>query len=187
MRIGVFGGAFNPIHIGHLITIEEVCEQIKLDKVLFIPTYIPPHKKQLIEYNRRRNMVKLAIKSNSNFQLSDIEKKLGGTSWTIETLKALHKNFPKDALFLIIGSDQYKIFNKWKQPQELTRYARLIIMKRPSVKFQISNSKFIIPIRVSQIDIASNEIRKSIRNNKSFRYKVPENVYKYIIKNKLYK
>ncbi len=187
MKIGIFGGAFDPIHIGHLITIEEVCEQLNLDKVLFIPTFIPPHKKQLIDYMHRRNMVKIAIKDNARFALCEIEKEIKSISWTIETLKALHKKYPRYKLFLIIGSDQYQVLNKWKQPENLTKYAKMVVMKRPNIKFKVQSLKDKIAVDISQIDVASNEIRKSIKNNKSFRYKIPENVYRYIIKNKLYK
>jgi nicotinate-nucleotide adenylyltransferase len=187
MKIGVFGGAFNPIPIGHLLTVEEVCEQLKLDKVFFVPTYDPPHKKVFVDYFHRRNMVRRAIKDNPDFELCEIEKERGGTSWTIDTLKALHTKYLKDKLYLIIGSDQYKVLNKWKQPENLKRYATLVIMKRPSIKFKVQSSKDKILVDISQIDIASNEIRKSIKSNKSFRYKIPEKVYKYIITNKLYK
>ena len=187
MKIGVFGGAFNPIHIGHLVTVDEVQEKIRLDKVLFIPTFNPPHKKDLIKYDHRRNMVELAITNNSDFELCEIERERGDTSWTIDTLKILHKKYPKDKLYLIIGSDQYQLLNKWKQPENLTHYAKLVVMKRPNIKLKVQSSKFKIPVGITQIDIAGKDIRKSIKNKKSFRYKIPEKVYKYIITNKLYK
>lgn len=188
MKIGIFGGVFNPIHAGHLITVEEVREQLKLDKVLFIPTYEPPHKTTSTSYSHRRNMVELAIRNNPYSKLCEIEKEIGGKSWTIKTLRALRILYPKDHFYLIIGADQYQKLNDWKEPQSLTRYAQLVVMNRPCS--EIENQKLkskIIRVSVSQIDIASKAIRKSIKHGKSIRYKVSEDVYKYIHKNKVYK
>lgn len=186
MKIGIFGGSFNPIHIGHLITIEEVKQKLKLDKVLFIPTYKPPHKNPQVSYEHRRNMVALAIKYNPSFELCEIEKELGGISWTIETLKALHKHYQNDKLYLILGSDQYCLLNTWKQPQDLVKYAKLVIMPRPDVVGRMRKSKNTIIVNVSQISIASKNLRNDIKHGKSIRYKVVDKVYDYIKKHKLY-
>ncbi|MCX8014548.1 MAG: nicotinate (nicotinamide) nucleotide adenylyltransferase [candidate division WOR-3 bacterium] len=186
MKIGIFGGAFNPIHIGHLITVEEVRQKLKLDKVLFVPTYNPPHKKLEVSYHHRRNMVELSIKGNPFFELCEIEKELGGISWTIETLKTLHKYYPKDKLYLILGSDQYDVLNTWKEPERLTKYAKLVIMPRPNAKCKVCNSKDKILVKISQIDIASKNIRKDLKQGKSVKYKVVDKVYNYIKNNKLY-
>jgi nicotinate-nucleotide adenylyltransferase len=186
MKIGVFGGAFNPIHIGHLVAIEEVREKLKLDKVLFIPAFKPPHKNNLVSYKHRRNMVALAIRNNNCFELSEVEKEKGGISWTIVTLKELHKKYPKDKLYLIIGSDQYLVLNTWKEPENLIRYAKLIVMLRPGSKCNFDKSKFVITVEITQVDVASKEIRGRIKQRKSVRYKVVEEVHKYTKKNKLY-
>jgi len=187
MKLGIWGGAFNPIHIGHILTIEEVREKLKLDKVLFIPTFNPPHKNELISYRHRRKMVKLAIKNNPYFELCEIEKEKGGISWTINTLKALQKKYPKDKLYLIIGSDQYSVLDTWKKPEALTDYAKLVIMKRPWSTIKSRTVKSTIVVDITQLDIASKNIRKDLKQGKSIRYKVPENVYHYIKENKLYK
>jgi nicotinate-nucleotide adenylyltransferase len=187
MKIGIFGGAFNPIHLGHLLTIEEVRDKLQLDKVWFIPTYVPPHKKALISYNHRRNMVLLAIKDNRYFELCEIEKEREGKSWTIETLKELKKERPNDKLYLIIGSDQYVQLDTWKEPEHLKRYAKLVVMKRPGSIFNSRKVKSIRIVDITQVDIASKDIRKELKQGKSIRYKVAEEVYKYIKVNKLYK
>jgi nicotinate-nucleotide adenylyltransferase len=188
MRIGIFGGVFDPIHVGHLIAAEEIREQLKLNKVLFIPSYNPPHKKTPTSYLRRRNMVELAIQNNPYFKLCEIEKEIGGKSWTIETLKILHKLYPKDQCYLIIGADQYQKLNDWKEPESLTRYAQLVVMNRPHSKIKNQKSKIkIIRISISQIDVASKDIRERIKQGKSIRYKVAEDVCVYIYKNKVYK
>jgi nicotinate-nucleotide adenylyltransferase len=187
MKIGIFGGAFNPIHLGHLITVEEVRERLQLDKILLIPTYQPPHKKTLTDYKHRRNMVKLAIRNNSNFELSEIEKEKQGISWTVDTLTELHIQYPRDILYLIIGSDQYAVINKWKEPENLIRYAKIVVMIRPGSKVSRHKQKSVIFINISQIDISSSELRNDISKNKSVRYKITDDIYKYIKKNKLYK
>ncbi|MBS4016584.1 MAG: nicotinate-nucleotide adenylyltransferase [Candidatus Latescibacteria bacterium] len=186
MKIGIFGGAFNPIHLGHLIAVEEMRQQLYLDKVLFVPTYKPPHKKTLTDYRHRRNMVKLAIKDNSLFELCEIEKEKQGVSWTVNTLKELHKQYPVDILYLIIGSDQYAVIRNWKEPENLVKYAKVVVMTRPGSKVPRQKQKSIIFVDISQIDIASTEIRNDMSSNKSIRYKVTEDVYEYIKKNKLY-
>lgn len=186
MKIGVFGGSFNPIHIAHLISVEEVREKLNLDKVLFVPAFNPPHKKDLVSYEHRRNMVNLAIKGNPYFELCEIEKEKGGVSWTIDTLKELHKKYPNDKLYLIIGSDQYLSLKNWKQPQNLTNYAKLVVMNRPHTKLKTRNSELKTSVNITQIDIASKDIRKDIKKGKSIKYKVPDKVVQYIKEYKLY-
>lgn len=186
-KIGIFGGSFNPIHLGHLITVEEVREKLKLDKVLFVPTFLPPHKQKLIDYHHRWTMVNLAIKNNPYFEISDIEKKIKGKSFTIETLRLLAQKYPKTQLYLIIGADEFLLLDTWHEPDKLTQYATLVVMLRPQQKLDI-NRKMVKTkiIKVTQIDISSSEIRRAIKLGKSVRYKISEAVYDYIKKNKLY-
>lgn len=187
MKIGIFGGAFNPIHLGHLISVEEVREKLQLDKILFIPTYNPPHKKNLISYKHRRNMVRLAIKNNPLFELCEIEKEKQGVSWTIDTLKELKKKYPDDTLYLIIGSDQQAVISTWKEPEKLKDYAKIVVMIRPGNKLKKNKPKSVTLVNISQIDIAGRAIRQDINKRRSIRYKVSEAVDTYIKENKLYK
>lgn len=187
-KIGIFGGAFNPIHIGHLITVEEIREKLKLDKVLFIPTYLAPHKMKLIDYYHRYKMVNLAIKHNPNFEVSDIERNIKGKSYTLETLKLLSQKYPKTKFYLIIGADEYLLLDTWHEPEKIIRYATLVVMLRPQQKIDENhmwpNTKI---VKVTQIDISSSKIRQAIRLGKSVRYKISDEVYSYIKRNKLYK
>ncbi|MCX7785656.1 MAG: nicotinate (nicotinamide) nucleotide adenylyltransferase [candidate division WOR-3 bacterium] len=187
-KIGIFGGAFNPIHLGHLVTVEEVRERLKLDKIIFIPTFLPPHKKKIVDYRHRRSMVKLAIKNNPNFEISDIEKRIKGKSFTIETLKLLSKKYPKARFYLIIGADEYLLLNTWHEPEKLSQYATLVVMLRPRQEIDTIYPKFVNTkiIKVTQIDISSSEIRQAIKLGRSVRYKICDAVYNYIKKNKLY-
>ncbi|MEO0092106.1 MAG: nicotinate-nucleotide adenylyltransferase [candidate division WOR-3 bacterium] len=186
-KLGIFGGSFNPIHLGHLITVEEVREKLKLDKVLFVPTFLPPHKQKLIDYHHRRTMVNLAIKNNPYFEISDIEKEIQGTSFTIETLKLLKQKYPQAQFYLIIGADEFFLLNTWRDPDKLTQYATLVVMLRPQQKIDINRKMTKTKIiKVTQIDISSSDIRQAIKLGRSVRYKISEKVYDYIKKNKLY-
>ncbi|MCS7259015.1 MAG: nicotinate-nucleotide adenylyltransferase [candidate division WOR-3 bacterium] len=185
MKLGIFGGAFDPIHLGHLIIAEEVREILQLDKILFIPTYNPPHKKCVASYEDRCNMVKLAISDNSFFELCEIEKNTV-TSWTIDTLKNLKKIYPHDELYLIIGTDQYQALSSWKSPEELKNYARLVVIPRPGTVEAPKANNQVVYLTTSLIDIASKKIRDDLKNNRSVKYKVTDNVLEYIKQNKLY-
>jgi nicotinate-nucleotide adenylyltransferase len=187
MKIGVLGGTFNPIHIGHLILAEEAREKLKLDKVIFVPTYLPPHKdnSDIASARARFTMVKLAIKDNRYFLVSDIEIKRDGRSYTIDTLKEFKKIYPSDELYFIIGSDLLKYLDDWKDLDEIIQMVRFVVATRPGYPLEkIPSHISTIPIRA--VDISGFEIRKAIKENKSFRYLVPETVLKYIKKKGLY-
>jgi nicotinate-nucleotide adenylyltransferase len=187
MKLGIFGGAFDPIHIGHLIIAEEVREHLKLSKILFVPTYKPPHKECRASYAHRRNMVNLAIRTNPFFALCEIEKTRKTTSWTIKTLENLRRIYPEDEFYLIIGSDQFQKISTWKNPEKLTHYAKLVIIPRPHADVSFKTTAQIIFLKISQIDIASRKIREDIKHNRSVKYKIVEDVLSYIYQHKLYK
>ncbi|MCM8781279.1 MAG: nicotinate-nucleotide adenylyltransferase [Candidatus Omnitrophica bacterium] len=188
MKIGILGGTFNPIHIGHLILAEEVWEKLALDKIIFVPTYLPPHKDDadIALAQDRYAMVKLAIRKNRKFLVSDIEIKRDGRSYTIDTIKELKKIYPKDELYFIIGSDLVNYLGEWKDLEEITKLVKFIVATRPGYPLE-KIPTYISTIAIRAVDISGFEIRKNIRENKSFRYLVPESVYRYIIKKKLYR
>lgn len=191
-KIGLFGGTFNPIHIGHLINAEFILNEFNLDKIIFVPAFIPPLKKDynLNYLNHRIKMVKLAIKNNKNFEFSDFEIKKEEVSYTIHTIKHFHTLGYE--VFLILGDEWLNKFNLWHNYKEIFKYARLIVMRR---KFKNSKiPKFLLKyknkIKFSLnpiIEISSTIIRERIKNGLSIKYMVPDRVYKYIIKNNLYK
>lgn len=192
MKIGILGGSFNPVHIGHLLVAEDIIEKLRLDKVIFIPAYDPPHKKKLLDFSRRWQMLKLAIARNPLFEISDIEKQRSGKSFTIDTLRVLKKQYPKDKLFFVMGTDQFAELSTWKEPDKLFQLAKIIVMRRPGFELKKHTKNFIAKGRtvafldVIQIDIASADIRNRIKNNFSVRYMLPEPVLHYIIRNRLY-
>ncbi len=188
MKIGILGGTFNPIHIGHLILAEEVREKLKLDEVIFVPTNLAPHKdnSDIASCGVRLAMVKLAIKGNRYFVVSDIEIKRDGRSYTIDTLKEFKKMYPQDELYFIIGSDLLKYLDDWKDLDEIIQMVRFVVATRPGYPLEkIPSHISTIPIRA--VDISGFEIRKAIKENKSFQYLVPETVLKYINKKRLYR
>ena len=194
-KIGIMGGTFDPIHNGHLFIAEQVRVKYKLDKVLFIPSGNPPHKKDLdiADSTHRYNMVNLAIANNYYFFSSLIEINRGGETYTIDTLKELKLLYPNAQLYFIIGYDAISVINTWKDYESLFDYTKFIVVSRnvPRIEtldflhenFYDSIDYFETPV----IDISSTQIRKNIDINKSIKYMVGSTVEKYIYKYNLYK
>ena len=188
MKIGILGGTFNPVHIGHLILAEEAREKLGLDKVIFVPTYLPPHKdnSDIAPAPERLSMVKLAIKDNRNFSVSDIEIKRDGRSYTIDTIKEFKTRYPKDELYFIIGSDLLKYLAEWKDLDEIIKMVNFIVATRPGYPLE-KIPAYIKTMPIRAVDVSAFEIRSCVKENKSFRYLVPEAVYNFIRKKGLYK
>lgn len=188
MKIGILGGTFNPIHIGHLILADEAREKLGLDKVIFVPTYLPPHKdnSNIAPASGRFEMIKLAIKENNFFSVSDAEIKRNGRSYTIDTIKEFKQRYPKDDLYFIIGSDLLKYLDEWKDLGEIIKMVKFIAATRPGYPLEKIPS-YITTVPIRAVDVSGFEVRSCIKEGKSFRYLVPEAVFKYISKKGLYK
>lgn len=191
MDIGIFGGTFNPPHVGHLITAEHIREELGLDTIVFVPTATSPHKisKESVSPEHRLAMTRLATRGNSGFQVSDIEIRRGGVSFTIDTLHAMKQEYPNDRLFLLIGMDNLIDFHTWRSPEEIVRAASLVVMTRPgfepkSIPKDLQGKISICP--VPEIGIASRELRERVRRGKSIKYLVADEVHDYIYTNNLY-
>lgn len=187
MKIGILGGTFNPIHIGHLILAEEAREKLGLDKVIFVPANLAPHKENsdTAPAAARLAMVKLAIKGNRYFSVSDLEIRRPGRSYTIDTIRGLGKIFPKDELYFIIGSDLLTYLGEWKDLKDIIKVVRFIAATRPGYPLE-KIPAYITTLPIRAVDISGFEIRQAVEENKSFRYLVPERVHNYIKKTKLY-
>lgn len=188
MKIGLLGGTFNPVHIGHLILAEEVREKLALDKIIFIPTALPPHKDDadIAQAVDRLNMLKLAIKSNKFFGVSDIEIRRKGRSYTIDTIKELKNKFANDKLYFIIGSDLLKYLNEWKDLEEINKMVDFVAATRPGYPLE-KIPAYIHKLAIRAVDVSGFEVRQCVKENKSFGYLVPDKVFDYIKKRKLYK
>lgn len=186
-RVGVFGGAFDPPHLGHLIIGERVREECELEEVVFIPFNIPPHNKEInTPAKERLEMVRLAIKGNKYFTVSEIELKRKNKSYTIDTIKELKHLPPLKELYLIAGMDEAVEILSWKRVEELVRMVKFVIVKRPKVEKVLPHILKGSKIIDLEIGISSSEIRERVRKGKSIKYLVPEEVRKYIKRKKLY-
>ncbi len=200
-RIGILGGTFNPIHMGHLIMAEEVCQHLHLSKVLFIPTYIPPHKyvNDLAEAHHRNQMVKAAISGKSKFEVSDLEIMREGWSYTIDTVQEILDHYGKDSeVFLIIGADSLNELELWKNIKRLSQLCHFVIVNRPGFKTEasarlveiIGNDNILdmerLRIEIDPVGISSTDIRKRIKDSVDLNNLVPECVKTYIKKHGLY-
>jgi nicotinate-nucleotide adenylyltransferase len=192
-KIGIFGGTFNPPHIAHLIHAESVRSQMRLDKIIFIPSGNPPLKNTgVIHSGHRLNMAKLAFEHNENFEVSDLEiHNASGKSFTVDTLKKLHRLYKKNdiKLYLIIGMDNLIDFPKWKSPEKVITLSEVVVINRPGYSREEVHVNFTKKVRfvlVPSLDISSTMIRKMIKERKSVKYLVPDSVLEYIVQNKLY-
>jgi nicotinate-nucleotide adenylyltransferase len=191
MRIGIMGGTFNPIHHGHLVAAEVAREEFRLDKVIFVPTYLPPHKSvdEIIPARDRYEMVKIAVSKNPYFEPSDIEVKRGGKSYTHDTLEEFRDIYRGEELYFITGADALREIDTWKNIDELAKFCKFIAVSRPGYPFDLKD-RFrgeIYLLEIPALAISSTEIRARIRDGKSIKYLVPEKVEEYIIKNGLYR
>ena len=149
MRLGIFGGTFNPVHSGHLRTAEEARYKLRLDKVIFVPAGNPPLKERdAVAASHRYAMATLAAASNKDFIVSDLEAVKRGKSYTVYTLQVLLKRYPGDELFFILGSDAFLDIPKWREPEKLTGMTDFIIVARPGFSFNaIEGSPYIVPLK----------------------------------------
>ncbi len=214
-KIGIFGGTFNPIHIGHLRTAEEVKEILFLDEILFVPSYNPPFEKRLLaEFNDRLKMVRIATRDNPAFSVSDIESKIHGKSYSIHTVEALIRQYGRN-LFFIMGADAFIEFPNWYLPGKIIKAVDMVVVLRPpyhvsrfmkspfvnnaqsaklksiekrkKVTFKpIVGRKRLIFLRTTPLDVSATRIRDMIKRGKSVNYLLPQRVQSYIISNKLY-
>jgi len=188
-RIGILGGTFNPIHIGHLTIAQMVCEQLKLDKVLFVPSYLPPHKsgKNVVSAKNRYHMVRLAIRGNPHFEISDFEIRKEGKSFSIETVSYFHDLFPQGTkFFFIVGSDLLPMLHMWKRVDEILKIASFVAVHRPGFKGKKSKVKAKL-ITIPGLQTSSSYVRQRITAKKTVKYLVPDNILKYIKDKKLYR
>jgi len=217
MRIGLFGGTFNPIHLGHLRAAEIVQKRFLLDKVLFIPSYIPPHKNsvEIAPPFARLEMVKIACSSYPQFLPSSVEIEAKGKSYSILTVNKIEKMFPEAWIFFILGVDSFLEIETWREYEELLQLCFFIVVSRPGyrleeakeIKGKYRDRMYEIPesdesseiresllssfqiflLPISALDIASTEIRNRAKKGSSLKGMVPDAVEAYIKENKLYK
>lgn len=196
-RVGIFGGTFDPIHIGHLIVAETIMDEFHLDKVVFIPAAVPPHKldKQISPAKHRYMMTMLATCSNPRFQVSDMEMHRQGPSYSRDTLAQLLEEHGRDTEFyFIVGADSVENLHTWNRIDELLTMCHFIGASRPGCMPDMEKiaqrfgplAEKIHCLETPELEISSTEIRHRVGQKRTIRYIVPETVEQYIYKEKLY-
>ena len=189
-KVGIFGGTFDPIHHGHLITAQSVREIRDLDKIIFIPSFISPHKADVNSASpeHRMNMLKLAVDGIDFFEVADYEINKEGISYTIDTLKEFKKKY--DELEFIIGYDNIFKFHTWKNPDEIMKITKIIVLKRKSSLPPPHDDKYVksaLFVETRGIEISATDIREKVKQGMPIHYLVPEKVKEYIYTFNLYK
>jgi nicotinate-nucleotide adenylyltransferase len=208
-RTAVFGGSFNPIHLGHLLMADEMLERLHLDRVLFVPAAAPPHKPAtlLAPAEHRYEMVRLAVAGHAGFEVSDIELRRRGPSFTVDTLDGLARL--GDDLFLLVGSETFLDLLSWRRPRRIVELARLVVVPRSGSAFdpesaaaqkvlrEIGTERFVGPddaitqgtvmvVHAVSLPISSSDLRARARLGRSLAYRVPDAVVAYIRRHRLY-
>ena len=216
LKLGILGGTFNPIHYGHLAAAEEVRERLKLDRILFIPSNIPPHKQEedIPSAAQRLEMVRIATSGNPHFETSDIEIKRQGKSYTIDTIETLRTIYQHAELNFITGIDTFLEIETWKDWERLFGLCSFVVLSRPGYRFidmvkiafmkqaeqelgkldrgelmhaVVRSGVFTVCLETIPLyDISSTDIRRRIKEGRSIKYLLPDAVEIYIMKNRLY-
>ncbi len=189
MKIGVFGGRFDPVHTGHLIVAQDVSERLGIDNMLFLPSFNPPHKGTQANYQHRVKMLELAMPSDGSMGVSTLEQELGmEKSYTVDVLRALRDSVSDAEIFFMIGTDEFANLPKWHKPDQLFQLATVVVLAR-AIKTPITHAlaqhAVFVPNRV--VEVSSSEIRERVRRGMSIRYLVPEPVRNYIMRENLYR
>lgn len=191
--VGILGGTFDPIHLGHLVAAECAREMAGLDQVWFMPTYVPPHKphRPAATAEQRLNMVRLAIQGNPHFHVCNREMKHGGVSYTLETVKGLREEYPDMEWVWIIGGDMVASLSQWHHIEELMAQIRFVGLHRPgsewgAAQLPLTWSSRLIESEMPQMDISSTDIRQRLAEGRSIRYLVTDQVQQYIARWGLY-
>ena len=188
--IGILGGTFDPIHLGHLALASEVYHQFDLQELRFIPCYQSPFKaKPIATGEQRLRMIKLAIKNHPEFAIDDRELQRKGISYMVDTLKSLRQELSDTPLYLIMSMDAFAQFNSWHKWQKIIQLTNLIVANRPGSRTIINNklkNLLIHPINIPPNSISATKIRKLIKEKKAASSLVPQAVWEYINENKLY-
>jgi nicotinate-nucleotide adenylyltransferase len=198
MKIGVFGGTFDPPHIGHLILAEEAMAQLALERVLWVLTPLPPHKRniKISPVQQRMSMVLLAIAGNAKFSLSRVDMDRPAPHFAADTMALLIEKLPKDEMVYIMGADSLNDLAAWHEPARFVTLCHEIgVMKRHGENYDVESLETVFPsisrklffIDTPLIGISGSDIRNRVANDKNFRYFVPEKIYRFILDHKLYK
>ncbi|MEJ2483010.1 MAG: nicotinate (nicotinamide) nucleotide adenylyltransferase [Gemmatimonadota bacterium] len=180
-RIGVFGGAFDPPHVGHLIVAQDVFEALRLDRLLVVPSARPPHRAARLPAEVRLALTQDAFADDARMIVSEMELRRPGPSWTVSTLASIRKEWKPDRLWLVIGSDQYRSFDDWREPEKILELAELAVMPRDGAAPARDPRYPFIPVPVTRVDVSSTRVRDRLDAGRDVRYLVPETIRERLI------
>lgn len=192
MKVGIMGGTFDPIHIGHMLAAEAARDGYALDRIWFMPSHIPPHKQAAGATGEQRlEMTREAVACNSAFEVLDLEIRRGGVSYTIDTIRVLQELHPDKEFYFIIGADMVNYLAAWEQIEELASRVTFIGLRRPGFELALDSLPSFLHGKVlladmPVVDISSTDIRERLAAGHSVRYMIPESVYEYIRRGRMY-
>lgn len=188
MKLGIFGGTFDPPHLGHLIVAQDVWSALGLDQVVFLPAAQPPHKRgrEITAADIRLRMVLAAVEGDDRFTVSDVELQRAGPSFTVDTLRAVRESRPGDSLYLLIGADQVRELHTWREPGEIVNLATVVGLSRGGERIEPAPGLEVLPLEVTRIDVSATMIRERVAAGQPIRYLVPPGVEQIIRQESLY-
>lgn len=196
MRVGIFGGTFDPVHVGHLILAEQARDHARLDQVWFVPAPRPPQKngQAITRFEQRVEMLELAIAGQPAFRIDEVERHRTGPSYTVDTLAELKARHPGHTFFLLLGGDSLADLPTWREPRRIVEQAGLVVMARPGtppvteveLAARLGTAVSLEVVPAPQIDISSRDLRRRVAEGRSVRYQVPRAVETYIREKGLY-
>jgi nicotinate-nucleotide adenylyltransferase len=189
VRLGVFGGTFDPPHLGHLVAASDACEALKLHRMLWVPSAVPPHKPATVRASARQrlDMVRAAVADDPRFAVDDLELHREGPSYTVDTLRALRARHPGASLYFVTGADNLREIAGWREPDEILRLARLVVVTRAGDGHAERPAFAAEVVRVTRVDVSATEIRRRVAAGETIRYLVPEAVRACIAHEGLYR
>lgn len=194
-RIGIFGGTFNPIHNGHIHLMEGVKEALKLDEILVMPAFTPPHKEaeDLASGEQRLKMAELACEGKEDFSVFDHEVKKGGRSYTVETAEYLSAAYPEDKFYFLMGSDMLLTFDRWYRYEDILRHFALVAAARDEGEYEsLCEKAAALPgevevVRMAPLPVSSTEVREKLKKGEDVSALLPERVLEFIEEQDLYR
>jgi nicotinate-nucleotide adenylyltransferase len=185
VALAILGGTFDPVHNAHLAMARAAVDQLKLERVIFLPTGSPHYRQPAVASSQDRvAMLTLAIQGEPRYRISIGELASTASGYTVDTLKRFKKEHPQDEIFLLMGGDQYSKFESWRQPDEISRLARLVVFARPGFPIEGRFEATVVPMAPSEI--SASDIRERVARGRTIANLVPEPVWKYIMQHKLY-
>ena len=189
MRLGVLGGTFDPPHHGHLIAAADVHAALGLDRVLVVPSAVPPHKRSTVRASAevRLAMVRAATRGDERFEVDDLELRRPGPSYTVDTLRALRDRYPGAELYFMIGADNVRELASWREPDEIVRLARIVAVPRGCESADPDAPFPYLSVPITRIGISATDIRRRVGAGESIRYLVPDAVREIVAREGLYR